>query len=82
MEVDAYKSYSGQFAGGQCFTLSHNSRADHSTLNPLCFSGAAALAPPANVNFQSVDYRNILTWTVPTTRPTGESLRYYVQWKM
>lgn len=56
--------------------------ANYCASNPVCFSGAAVLAPPANVQFQSVDYRNILAWTVPTIIPLGESLRYYVQWKM
>ncbi|XP_075906967.1 interleukin-22 receptor subunit alpha-2-like [Nelusetta ayraudi] len=44
---------------------------------------AEALAPPANVSFHSVDYRNILAWTVPTNGPpTKHSLRFYVQWKI
>ncbi|XP_076599726.1 interleukin-22 receptor subunit alpha-2 [Chaetodon auriga] len=37
------------------------------------------LAPPAQVRFDSVDYKNILRWT-PSTNST--SLQYYVQWKI
>ncbi|XP_018552457.1 interleukin-22 receptor subunit alpha-2 [Lates calcarifer] len=37
------------------------------------------LAPPAQVRFDSVDYKNILRWTAP---PNNNSLQYYVQWKI
>ncbi|XP_041802924.1 interleukin-22 receptor subunit alpha-2 [Chelmon rostratus] len=39
----------------------------------------AILAPPAQVRFDSVDYKNILRWTPPTS---STSLQYYVQWKI
>ncbi|TKS85806.1 Interleukin-20 receptor subunit alpha [Collichthys lucidus] len=37
------------------------------------------LAPPTNVRFNSLDYKNILVWTPPTNSTT---LQYYVQWKI
>ncbi|XP_074501644.1 interleukin-22 receptor subunit alpha-2 [Sebastes fasciatus] len=37
------------------------------------------LAPPTQVRFDSVDYRNILHWTRPAN---DSSLQYYVQWKI
>ncbi|XP_070697452.1 interleukin-22 receptor subunit alpha-2 [Pempheris klunzingeri] len=37
------------------------------------------LAPPTQVKFDSVDYKNILRWTRP---PNGTSLQYYIQWKI
>ncbi|KAM7385389.1 hypothetical protein PAMP_001475 [Pampus punctatissimus] len=37
------------------------------------------LAPPTQVKFHSVDYKNILQWTPPTNTT---SLQYYVQWKI
>ncbi|XP_022619485.1 interleukin-22 receptor subunit alpha-2-like [Seriola dumerili] len=37
------------------------------------------LTPPAQVRFDSMDYKNILHWTPPTN---NTSLRYYVQWKI
>nr|XP_046258743.1 interleukin-22 receptor subunit alpha-2 [Scatophagus argus]XP_046258744.1 interleukin-22 receptor subunit alpha-2 [Scatophagus argus] len=37
------------------------------------------LAPPTQVRFDSVDYKNILWWAPP---PNGTSLQYYVQWKI
>ncbi|XP_029376973.1 interleukin-22 receptor subunit alpha-2 [Echeneis naucrates] len=37
------------------------------------------LAPPAQVRFESLDYKNILHWT-PSTNKT--SVHYYVQWKI
>ncbi|XP_044070121.1 interleukin-22 receptor subunit alpha-2 [Siniperca chuatsi] len=37
------------------------------------------LAPPTQVKFDSVDYKNILRWTPPTN---STSLQYYIQWKI
>ncbi|TNN74256.1 Interleukin-22 receptor subunit alpha-2 [Liparis tanakae] len=37
------------------------------------------LAPPTQVRFDSVDYKNIVNWTPPTN---GSSLHFYVQWKI
>uniref|UniRef100_A0A8D3B5Z4 Interleukin-22 receptor subunit alpha-2-like n=1 Tax=Scophthalmus maximus TaxID=52904 RepID=A0A8D3B5Z4_SCOMX len=37
------------------------------------------LAPPAQVGFHSVDYKNVLHWTPPTNKT---SLRYNIQWKI
>uniref|UniRef100_A0A3Q1EAT6 Interleukin 22 receptor, alpha 2 n=1 Tax=Acanthochromis polyacanthus TaxID=80966 RepID=A0A3Q1EAT6_9TELE len=37
------------------------------------------LAPPAQVKFNSTDYRNILHWT---PAPSSSSLQYDVQWKI
>uniref|UniRef100_A0A8C2ZQU9 Interleukin 22 receptor, alpha 2 n=1 Tax=Cyclopterus lumpus TaxID=8103 RepID=A0A8C2ZQU9_CYCLU len=37
------------------------------------------LAPPTQVRFDSVDYKNIVNWTPPTNR---SSLQFYVQWKI
>ncbi|CAK6967103.1 interleukin-22 receptor subunit alpha-2 [Scomber scombrus] len=39
----------------------------------------AMLAPPTQVRFDSVDYKNTLRWTPPTNTT---SLQYYVQWKI
>eukprot|EP00066_Takifugu_rubripes_P012057 XP_011601323.1 PREDICTED: interleukin-22 receptor subunit alpha-2 [Takifugu rubripes] len=39
----------------------------------------AMLAPPTNVRFDSVDYKNILCWSPPAN---SSSLLYYVQWKI
>ncbi|KAM6916191.1 interleukin-22 receptor subunit alpha-2 [Xenentodon cancila] len=45
----------------------------------LCISGQETLAPPAQVRFDSRDYKNVLHWTPPTNRT---SLLYSVQWKI
>ncbi|XP_042289792.1 interleukin-22 receptor subunit alpha-2 [Thunnus maccoyii] len=37
------------------------------------------LTPPAQVRFDSVDYKNVLHWTPPANTT---SLQYYVQWKI
>ncbi|CAJ1067133.1 LOW QUALITY PROTEIN: interleukin-22 receptor subunit alpha-2 [Xyrichtys novacula] len=37
------------------------------------------LAPPTQVRFDSVDYKNILRWTSPNT---STPLQYYIQWKI
>ncbi|XP_026210726.1 interleukin-22 receptor subunit alpha-2 isoform X2 [Anabas testudineus] len=42
-------------------------------------SGPVMLAPPTQVKFNSVDYKNILHWTPPAN---STSLRYHVQWKI
>ncbi|XP_033468713.1 interleukin-22 receptor subunit alpha-2 isoform X1 [Epinephelus lanceolatus] len=42
--------------------------------------GPVMLAPPSQVRFDSVDYRNILQWTPPANG--SSSLQYYVQWKI
>ncbi|XP_047459374.1 interleukin-22 receptor subunit alpha-2 [Mugil cephalus] len=39
----------------------------------------AMLPPPAQVKFESTDYKNILHWTPPTN---SSSLQYYTQWKI
>ncbi|XP_040905969.1 interleukin-22 receptor subunit alpha-2 [Toxotes jaculatrix] len=45
----------------------------------VCATEQAMLAPPAQVRFDSVDYKNILHWTPPTS---NTSLQYYIQWKI
>uniref|UniRef100_H3DHY6 Interleukin 22 receptor, alpha 2 n=1 Tax=Tetraodon nigroviridis TaxID=99883 RepID=H3DHY6_TETNG len=37
------------------------------------------LAPPTNLRFDSVDYKNVLSWSPPAN---GSSLLYDVQWKI
>ncbi|KAK9541357.1 hypothetical protein VZT92_001409 [Zoarces viviparus] len=37
------------------------------------------LAPPTQVRFDSVDYKNVAHWSPPAN---GSSLQYYVQWKI
>lgn len=54
-------------------TVNHHSMLSLTSLDPV------VLAPPAQVRFDSVDYKNILRWTAP---PNNNSLQYYVQWKM
>ncbi|XP_034040681.1 LOW QUALITY PROTEIN: interleukin-22 receptor subunit alpha-2 [Thalassophryne amazonica] len=44
----------------------------------VCLTATEILAPPANVMFDSVDYKNVLRWNA-----TNSSLAlYYVQWKI
>ncbi|XP_068424732.1 interleukin-22 receptor subunit alpha-2 [Clinocottus analis] len=45
----------------------------------VCVTAQAMLAPPTQVRFASVDYKNIVHWTPPTHR---SSLQFYVQWKI
>ncbi|XP_019946850.1 interleukin-22 receptor subunit alpha-2 [Paralichthys olivaceus] len=45
----------------------------------VCVAAQVMLAPPAQVMFDSVDYKNILHWTPPTNKT---SLLYYIQWKI
>ncbi|CAG10050.1 unnamed protein product [Tetraodon nigroviridis] len=51
------------------------------TLGTLGTLGGAVqdLAPPTNLRFDSVDYKNVLSWSPPAN---GSSLLYDVQWKM
>uniref|UniRef100_A0A3P8RYM9 Interleukin 22 receptor, alpha 2 n=1 Tax=Amphiprion percula TaxID=161767 RepID=A0A3P8RYM9_AMPPE len=45
----------------------------------VCVKAQVTLAPPAQVKFNSTDYRNILHWT---PAPSSSSLQYDVQWKI
>nr|CAD67770.1 helical cytokine receptor CRFB9 [Tetraodon nigroviridis]CAD67783.1 helical cytokine receptor CRFB9 [Tetraodon nigroviridis] len=51
------------------------------TLGTLGTLGGAVqdLAPPTNLRFDSVDYKNVLSWSPPAN---GSSLLYDVQWKI
>ncbi|XP_039995481.1 interleukin-22 receptor subunit alpha-2 [Xiphias gladius] len=45
----------------------------------ICVIAQGMLAQPAQVRFDSVDYKNLLHWNPPTD---NTSLQYYVQWKI
>ncbi|KAM9345128.1 interleukin-22 receptor subunit alpha-2 [Symphorus nematophorus] len=51
-------------------------------LGNLAVTVQVMLAPPTQVRFDSVDYKNILRWTLPTNSTSSTSLQYYVQWKI
>uniref|UniRef100_A0A3P8URB5 Interleukin 22 receptor, alpha 2 n=1 Tax=Cynoglossus semilaevis TaxID=244447 RepID=A0A3P8URB5_CYNSE len=62
--------------------------ADGLSLVCFLFSSPVILDPPAQVEFKSVDYVNILHWTTAnyshnnSHNNNNNSLKYYVQWKI
>ncbi|XP_014893705.1 interleukin-22 receptor subunit alpha-2 [Poecilia latipinna] len=45
----------------------------------LCVTAQEMLAPPGQVKFESIDYKNSLHWAAPTN---SSCLQYYVQYKI